>query len=149
MTDEKHLRVLVIDDDDEVREVLVSMFDELGCTAVPAGDSSQAIARFLAEPFDLITLDYRMPGLDGAALHKILSEEFGAGKRTSGFTPKTLPPIAMITGHPEAPEVVSARFGESIVKVLCKPVGLKDIRELIETLRSTQSEDADQPPSAQ
>jgi hypothetical protein len=81
-----------------------------------------------------------MPGLDGAALHKVLSQEFGAGKRTSGFTPKKLPPIVVITGHPEEPEVIKTQFGESVIGVLSKPVVVDDIVRLVGDL--TKGEDA-------
>jgi len=145
MAQEKQLRVLVVDDDLEVREVIEHMFATAGCSVTPAGDSKEAIAAFLAEPFDLITLDYRMPDLDGAALHKVLSQEFGAGKRTSGFTPKRLPPIVVITGHPEEPDVIKTQFGESVIGVLSKPVVVDDIIRLVGDLTASadSSDEAD------
>jgi CheY-like chemotaxis protein len=131
---DRPLNVLVVDDDKDVRDVIRQMFASTGCSVTPAGNSTEAINEFLTKRFDLITLDYRMPGLDGAALHRVLSQEFGAGKRTTGFAPKKLPPIAVITGHPEEPDVIRTQFGESVVCVLGKPVVLDDIRKLVKSV---------------
>jgi len=125
-------RVLVVDDDPSVREVLARMLQTLGCEVVEAGSATEAVSAFLAGSFDMITLDYKMPGLDGAELHKVLSQEFGAGKRTSGFAPRKLPPIAIITGHADEPALLKAQFGEGVVGVLRKPVLLEDLTRLVE-----------------
>ena len=141
MSDATRLNVLVVDDDADVRDVIEEMFVALGHDVTPVADSDQAISRFLSQPFDLITLDYRMPGLDGAGLHKLLSEEFGAGKRTSGFTPKKLPPIAIITGHPDDPDVMKTQFGESVLQILRKPVVLDDLAKLVEAVLKERDKD--------
>jgi CheY-like chemotaxis protein len=131
MFEGKPFRVLVVDDDREVREVIAQMFVTIGCDVTSVGDGQKAISAYLGAPYDLITLDYRMPGLDGAALHKLLSEEFGAGKRTKGFTPKKLPPVVVITGHADEPDVIKTRFGESVVGILSKPIALDDVHGLV------------------
>ncbi len=114
-------RVLVVDDDEIARGAIARMLERMGCKLIFASNAQEAVSAFLSGKFDLITLDYRMPGLDGMALHKVLSQEFGVGKRTLGFAPKKLPPIVVVTAYAEEPEVVRAQFGESIVGVVQKP----------------------------
>ena len=71
------LRVLVVDDDDAVREVAREMLDALGCDVTSANTGKQAIelvetAAQSANPFALIFLDIGMPGMTGVEVHKKL-----------------------------------------------------------------------------
>ncbi len=63
-------RVLVVDDNEAAREVLVHMAGSLGLRASDAGDGHEAIQEITAadargEPFDLLLLDWKMPGMNG------------------------------------------------------------------------------------
>jgi len=83
---------------------------------------------------DLVTLDFKMPGLDGMELHKVLSQEFGSGKRTDGPAAKTLPSIVVVTAYAEAPEVVGRQFGESIVGIVRKPLIEEELGRIVRDL---------------
>ncbi len=128
------LRVLVVEDDDLAREFIVGTLEEMGCRAEAARDAHEAVSIFLEGEFDLVTLDHRMPGLSGMELHKILSQEFGAGKRTTGFATKRLCPVVVVTGHAEDPEVVRGQFGESIMGVVQKPFIAEALRRIVRGL---------------
>jgi CheY-like chemotaxis protein len=91
----------------------------------------EAVAVLLEDTFDLVTLDHRMPGLKGMDPHKVLSQESGAGKRTTGFTPKKLPPIPIVTGYAEDPEVIRGQWGEGVVGVLQKPVHRGELERVV------------------
>lgn len=125
-------RVLVVDDKGIVRGVIARALKTMGCEVTEAPDADSAIAAFLTMEFDLITLDYRMPGLDGMAFHKVLSQEFGAGRRTTGFALRRLPPIILITAYDEEPEIIRGQFGEGIVGVLKKPFNVQEFMRLVE-----------------
>ena len=61
---------LVVDDLPEAREVLVNLLQILGLRAEEAPGGAAGLARIAAadrggDPFDLILLDWRMPGMDG------------------------------------------------------------------------------------
>jgi len=58
-------KVLVIDDAEDVRAVVVSTLVSLGFSAREAADGATGVQLALAEPPDLIICDVRMPGLDG------------------------------------------------------------------------------------
>jgi CheY-like chemotaxis protein len=58
--------ILVIDDDEDVRNFIVASLEEYGHEVMDAADGGDGIARFgQAEP-DLVILDFVMPGLSGA-----------------------------------------------------------------------------------
>jgi CheY-like chemotaxis protein len=58
-------RILVIDDDDLVRDTLVRMLERAGHKTVAAKNGRQGLAQFHREPPDLIVTDVIMPDLDG------------------------------------------------------------------------------------
>ncbi|HEX5501787.1 MAG TPA: response regulator [Thermomicrobiales bacterium] len=70
-------RVLVVDDDDDIREVLVAALREDGYAVREAGSGRQALDILAAWPPDLILLDLMMPEMDGRA--------FRAGQRERGL----------------------------------------------------------------
>lgn len=142
MSTEKAPRVLVIDDEEDMREVLSRMLGALGCEVSCAASAEEAVKTFISGSFDLITLDHRMPGIHGMDLHKVLSQEFGAGKRTTGFTPRKLPPILIVTGYAEDPEVIRGQWGEGIVGVLQKPVHKEELERVVQDLLGDASSSA-------
>jgi CheY-like chemotaxis protein len=123
--------VLVVDDEPAVRESLQLMLESLGCEVTCAADGERAVSLFVRHSFDLVTIDYRMPGLDGAELLQLLSQEFGAGKRVLGSIPARLPPILLVTAYPDEPAVREARLGEGVVGVVEKPCSLATLKTVV------------------
>ena len=64
--DRKVAKVLVIDDDDDVRQFVVSGLEEYGHEVTEAGNGQDGIARFMEVDPDLVILDFLMPGMSGA-----------------------------------------------------------------------------------
>src|SRR6266446_6177488 len=58
-------RILVADDEDSLRWVLEKGLRQAGYEVSSVKDGEAAIRAFAAEPFDLVFLDVRMPGVDG------------------------------------------------------------------------------------
>ncbi|MFL6079903.1 MAG: response regulator transcription factor [Ornithinibacter sp.] len=58
-------RVLVVDDDVTVREVVVSYLRAAGHEVVEAADGAEALRAMRSDPADLVVLDLMMPGIDG------------------------------------------------------------------------------------
>ena len=62
-------RVLVVDDDTQVREITASLLSELGCEVVEAGSGTAALAAIDADregSIVLMVIDFAMPGMNGA-----------------------------------------------------------------------------------
>ena len=81
--------VLVVDDEDDVRETVLALMDELGYRTLAAADGAAALAIVASdEPIDLLLTDVMMPGeLDGPALAE-RTREVRPGMKilfTSGF----------------------------------------------------------------
>src|SRR5437763_909775 len=58
-------RILVADDEDGLRWVLEKGLRQAGYEVVAVKDGTSALEAFEAEPFDVVFLDVRMPGVDG------------------------------------------------------------------------------------
>ena len=58
-------KVLVVDDEPQVRRALRTVLTSQGCAVVEARDGEEAIEEIKADPPDLVLLDINMPGVDG------------------------------------------------------------------------------------
>jgi two-component system OmpR family response regulator len=58
-------RILAVDDDLHIREVIRVALRKAGMSVIEARDGKEALTRFGSEPADLIILDIGMPELDG------------------------------------------------------------------------------------
>ncbi len=72
-------RVLVVDDEPGLRQSLGLLLADAGYAVTAEGDGRRGLERALAEPFDLILCDVRMPGLDGLAFLRGYRERGGEG----------------------------------------------------------------------
>ena len=67
-------RMLIVDDEASVRDVLCDYFVARGYAVIAAADGHEALAAFARERPDVVLLDVRMPGLDGLTVLKRLRE---------------------------------------------------------------------------
>lgn len=63
--DDNKKRILVVEDDEEMRSLLKDFFEEDGFEIDSVGNGSEAFRKLSKESFDLIITDIRMPGLTG------------------------------------------------------------------------------------
>jgi len=110
------VNVLVIDDDEDMREMLADYIRNAGYSAVTASDGREAIARLHEVRPELILLDVVMPGMDGACFRE-------QQRRNPHWI--SIPTIVM-TGKSDEPVLDVA-----IEDVLRKPANAKRILELV------------------
>ena len=90
-------RILVIDDDHSLREVVRFILDEAGHEVLEAGDGESGLALLERSP-DLVMTDVRMPGIDGMEVLRRVREDDGAGS----------PPVVVLTAHGTVEQAVEA-----------------------------------------
>ncbi len=107
-------RVLVVDDDDGIRESLVDLLGDAGYTMESAAEGKSALALLRGRPApDAMILDLMMPGVDGwAVLDAIASERLVPIERiivaTAQRAPKLPPGVRWIGKPMEASTVLTA-----------------------------------------
>jgi len=113
-----HLHVLVIDDDEMVRDVMRDLLEQDGHRVVLAGSGSDGIEAFRRSRPDLVIVDRAMPGLNGDQVAAAIKH----------ITPKV--PIIMLTGFGSMMEAAGEK-PEWVDRVLGKPVTLSALQEAL------------------
>ena len=112
------LRMLVVDDEDFVRDLLREILEAEGCKVTLAQNGDEALQLFQDNPFDGVFTDVGMPGMSGWELAQAIREQ------------SEMIPIAVITGWGEA--VGSDEQKEARVDwVIAKPFTADRISELV------------------
>ena len=115
-------RVLVVEDDTHIRDLIVLHLGLEGFETVAVADGQEALVRAGSESFDLVILDLMLPGVDGIAITRAV--------RRGG--PNQDVPILMLTARrEESDKVLGLESGAD--DYLAKPFG---IRELVARVRA-------------
>jgi DNA-binding response OmpR family regulator len=112
-------KILVVDDEVQIRQVLTEMLEKAGYATASAPDGQAALDRLERESFDLVLLDVWMPRMDGL--------QFLAELRTRWVVPKVIVMTADST-----PETVIRAVREQAYQFLLKPVRSDDLLHLIQ-----------------
>ena len=116
------MRVLVVDDDKSMRELVVRLLNAIGISEiVEASDGEQALVLFEQEEFDLVVIDWEMPGRTGVEVIRVI--------RTKGCQV----PILMVTVRTEKEEVLEA-IQAGATDFLAKPFKADVLREKLNRL---------------
>ena len=68
-------KILVVDDEENIRELYREELEEMGYEVTIAHDGAQALALLDKTKFDLVTLDMRMPEMDGIETIRKMKEK--------------------------------------------------------------------------
>jgi signal transduction histidine kinase/ActR/RegA family two-component response regulator len=117
------LRVLVVDDDDQIREILSEMLSLDGHDTTSCPDGYSALKSLGNGRYDIMITDLGMPGMSGLDLAAAAHEK----------SPEM--PIAMITGWGTQLDHDEVTL-KGIRAVLSKPFHLKDVKALVSELTS-------------
>ena len=91
-------RILVVEDDADIRDLLVDTIMDMGCEVVGAEDGGAGLQMALTEVPDIILLDFMMPVMDGLQVLGKLKEN-----------PKTKAiPVIMVSAKGQDADVVKA-----------------------------------------
>lgn len=107
-------RILVVDDDQVVRQSYQRSLQGISANVEAAGDGEEALKTMERNPFDVVLLDIRMPGQDGMSVLRTIKQKWPESE------------VVIITGYPSVDSAKEAvRLGA--YDYLAKPVGPQDV----------------------
>jgi CheY-like chemotaxis protein len=104
-----NLRVLLVEDDEDNRELMAEVLTASGCDVVSVASGQEGIAKLSAGPVDVVVTDVGLPGMGGLEV----------AKAAKAIAPNV--PVVVVTGWAERDDIASAR-GKHVDAVLIKPV---------------------------
>jgi len=121
----KTARILIVDDESNIRELLNEILSEEGYEVVTADNAAAARLSYAAQDFDLVLLDIWMPDTDGISLLKEWADSGSLG------------PVVMMSGHGTVDTAVEAtRLGA--IDFMEKPVSLAKLLRTVEKALAQQ-----------
>lgn len=110
-------RILVVDDEEDLRIIIAEHLDFLGFQTVMSENAERGLEELKRGNIDLIVSDVRMPGMGGVAFLEVVRQ---SGPR---------PPIILVSGHSDMTRDEAVRRGA--VDLLPKPLDFKLLAELV------------------
>jgi CheY-like chemotaxis protein len=103
------LRVLLVEDDDDNRELMAEVLVAAGCQVFSAASGQEGLDTLAGNPVDVVVTDVGMPGMGGLEL----------ARAAKAIAPSV--PVVIVTGWAEREDIARAR-GKDVDAVLIKPV---------------------------
>jgi DNA-binding NtrC family response regulator len=113
---QRHARktILVVEDDNDIRDLLVTLLRLAGFDAHPCATAEEALRALRQRPFDLVLTDYALPGHTGGWMLRQASAE--------GLLGST--PALVVTAHPNPEDADD-------FEIIGKPFDLDDLVECV------------------
>jgi DNA-binding NtrC family response regulator len=115
---DKQASLLVVDDENVVRESLGKWFEEEGYVVETATSAREALLKMARQRWDLALLDIKMPGMDGLELHRKIREVDG----------ETI--VIIMTGYASVETAVQA-LKDGAYDYITKPFDPDDLARLV------------------
>ena len=122
-------RILIVDDAGPVVVLCVNVLQALGYAVKGANRGETAVDLLRKERFDLMVLDYKMPGMTG----------FDVYQQAKALYPDIA--VVLVTGH-GSPEVVTEANRMGFDSILLKPFTSEELRGTVEKVLTDRKQDA-------
>ncbi len=110
--------ILVVDDEESIRSLFKETLEDSGHKVITAATGSKGLELVKQRDFDLVFLDLKMPGMDGAELFRQIK------------TIKPDLPVAIITGYPDS-DMMAQALAQGPLGVVNKPFSEADIAVVV------------------
>ncbi len=113
-------RILVVDDEENLRDVLVEVLKRDGHDVESAADGVEGMRRIEEDRYDLVITDLRMPGAEGPELYRAVRARYPEG-----------PPRVIFMSANTGIEEYARFLSDTGEPALEKPFNLADMRQVV------------------
>lgn len=99
----KEMKILLIDDDEWIRDSLSLFFENEGCCIKALETAEEGLKEIKNQTYDIMIVDYKLPGMDGLEFLKLV---------------KAL--------HPHAMTILTTAYGRKDIFLAARKIGIKD-----------------------
>jgi signal transduction histidine kinase/CheY-like chemotaxis protein len=121
------IKILVVDDEERVRELLREILEDTGYEVAVAGSGREGLTLFDSQRFDAVFTDLGMPGMSGWELARAIRE------RDQKL------PLAVITGWGEA-VATSEKESAQVDWILTKPFSMAQIINIVQEVSKNRNQ---------
>jgi CheY-like chemotaxis protein len=121
MANEPRVRVLLVEDDDDNRELMCEVLETAGHQVLAAASGAAGLRLLSERSVDVLVTDVGMPGMGGLEVAR-------AARKIAPHVP-----VIVVTGYAEREDINSAR-GREVDAVLVKPVDPDALTATVEQL---------------
>lgn len=116
---DKHARILIVDDDENIRKTMKAILEDEGYLVDMATNGKEAVQKTNDITYNLALLDIRLPDMEGVELLKLMKNNVPRTRKI------------MVTGFPSMQNAIGA-INKNADGYLVKPV---DVEKLLETVK--------------
>ena len=115
---DKHAKILVVDDDENIRNTMKTILEDEGYIVDLAATGSEAIQKTKKSAYNIALLDIRLPDMEGVELLKLIKETVPRTRKI------------MVTGYPSMQNAIAA-LNKNADAYLIKPIDIENLLNIV------------------
>jgi DNA-binding NtrC family response regulator len=108
------VKILIVDDESVVRHAFVRILSSERCAVDTASNGAEALAKMHAQPYDVVLLDLKMPGMDGLTVLRTIKQLWPESE------------VIVVTGY-AAVDTAKESVALGAFDYVAKPVGPEEV----------------------
>ncbi|MFI5405819.1 MAG: response regulator [Nitrososphaerales archaeon] len=116
-------RILVVDDDEDNIKLFTIILEHVGFKVYSYSDPIEALKEFKASYYDLVILDYLMPGMNGLELYKILRQ-----------SDESIKALILTASREQLFSSHNEEFRDAVLKIVGKPILIQKLLDEIDSI---------------
>ena len=125
---DKHAKILVVDDDENIRNTMKTILEDEGYIVDLAATGSDAVQKTKKTVYNIALLDIRLPDMEGVELLKLIKDTVPRTRKI------------MVTGYPSMQNAIAA-LNKNADAYLIKPIDIENFLKIVkEQLKVQENE---------